>query len=344
VATDLVGVSLVARPLRLRLLVPEPAGVAWQATFAAALASQVRVWGGSQTLVLPTPAGAADDALLWALVDRFDVDWWSLYVPSHGELEDLDPAAHRSWRSQLDAHLGSLPAHARAEAEQEAGAVPLLELSLPDELNRRLVSRAAAFHHEGAVQIRGPVSAVEVPYQLTDVLELEPRPAALVDPRAPDPPVLRLLLAAEVGVVAAPLRRRLEQLGVATRGVDVTDRRTLMRWVYEGERSPGLTPFALAESGLAWFGAAPRAESTLTIVVGEQPWDFALAYALRRERSPTGGPRARSPAPRSAARRCGRSSGAPSRARWRSSSPRRPTSTQPWRWRASCRPALAATS
>jgi hypothetical protein len=258
VATDLVGVSLVARPLRLGLLVPEPAGVAWQATFAAALASQVRVWGGSQTLVLPTPAGAADDALLWALVDRLDVDWWSLYVPSHGELE--------------------------------------------------------------------------------------PRPAALVDPRAPDPPVLRLLLAAEVGVVAAPLRRRLEQLGVATRGVDVTDRRTLMRWVYEGERSPGLTPFALAESGLAWFGAAPRAESTLTIVVGEQPWDFALAYALRRERSPTGGPRARSPAPRSAARRCGRSSGAPSRARWRSSSPRRPTSTQPWRWRASCRPALAATS
>lgn len=179
----------------------------------------------------------------------------------------------------LATHLASLPADGRAGAAQDAGAAPVVDLALPDELNRRLVARAAAFHHEGAVLTRGPVSAVSVPYPLTDVLELEPRPAQLVNPLAPDEPLLRLLLAAEVGVVAAPLRRRLGQLGTTLRAIDISDRRALLRWVYAGERSAGLMPFTLAESGLAWFGAAPRAESTLTVVVDEQPWD-SIAHRM----------------------------------------------------------------
>jgi hypothetical protein len=131
VATDLVGVSLVARPLRLGLLVPELSGVAWQAMFAAALSSQVRVWGGSQTLVMPLPERDGDQDLFWALVDRFDVDWWSLYVPSHDELVDLDPVADDAWRSELETDLAGLPADAQTAARRDAGAVPLIELD-PD--------------------------------------------------------------------------------------------------------------------------------------------------------------------------------------------------------------------
>jgi hypothetical protein len=49
---ELAHVSLRARPLRVGLLVPDIAGIPWQTVFAGALASQVRVWGGSQTFVV----------------------------------------------------------------------------------------------------------------------------------------------------------------------------------------------------------------------------------------------------------------------------------------------------
>lgn len=179
-------------------------------------------------------------------------------MPSHDELEDVDPTAHRAWRAQLATHLASLPADGRAEAAQDAGAAPVVELALPDELNRRLMARAAAFHHEGAVLTRGPVSAVSVPYPLTDVLELSRDLHSWSTRLRPTNRSCGLLLAAEVGVVAAPLRRRLGQLGTTLRAIDVSDRRALLRWVYARERSAGTVASRNFTSGI-WCAVAATA-------------------------------------------------------------------------------------
>ena len=61
-----------------------------------------------------------------------------------------------------------------------------------------------------------------------------------------------------------------------------------LRWLF-GLGGPGwpATPQTLGMQGLEWFGTGPRGELTATIVVGDDQWDFALAYALRCTQSLT---------------------------------------------------------
>jgi len=58
-----------------------------------------------------------------------------------------------------------------------------------------------------------------------------------------------------------------------------------MRRIYDMETQPGLGPFSVSEAGLGWYRPRPVVRDTLTLVAGEDAWDFSLAYALRRART-----------------------------------------------------------
>ena len=107
--------TLAARPVRLGLLVSEVDGIPWEAMFAGALASQARVWGGSQTMVFPLgshPPVATDfdrSELFWSIVSLWDPDWWGVYTGDLRALADIDRAAFVRSQESIEAELSGLP-------------------------------------------------------------------------------------------------------------------------------------------------------------------------------------------------------------------------------------------
>jgi hypothetical protein len=99
-------------------------------------------------------------------------------------------------------------------------------------------------------------------------------------------PVERLLFAAQFGELSPQLRQELIDAEAAIAMRTLPHRYERLRWLF-GLGGPGwsATPRTLGMQGLDWFGLGPRGELTATIVVGEQEWDFALAYALRCSQS-----------------------------------------------------------
>jgi len=277
-------VSLRARPVRIGVLVPEVPQLAWQSAFAGALSSQARIWGGIANLLLPLRDGLADSELFWALVELWDPDWYDVYAGSHRELEDLDPARYRAWRDgEMRAYLEQLPQPLQQSDFAPLYEDPLVETDLPDELDRLLVRRGAALHYDGRLLPAALLSATGAPpYPATDVLELQALPQELFQPEISDGPTERLLAAAEFGALSPDLREQLDARGVRLRSVRPGSRNELLRWVYSARPPEGAAPFALSELGLRWFQPYPVAQRAVTVVTGEDAWDFALAYALRR--------------------------------------------------------------
>ena len=212
---------------------------------------------------MPLRDGLADSRLFWALVELWDADWWGVYAGSHRDLEDLAPQAYGSWRAETELEVAKLPMEVRDEALASAHAEPLVEVELPDELNRLLVRRGTTLHYDGRMMLRGPLTGSNSP----------PYPA----------------------VDALDLRDRLDERGMRPRALRATSRVELIRWLYDIQAAPrGHAPLVLAETGLAWFRPRPLVADTITLVAGEDPWDFALAYARRRPGTTRGrpGPRA----------------------------------------------------
>jgi hypothetical protein len=280
-----VNLSLQARPLRLGVFVADIPKVPWQDVYASALGSQTRIWGGAANIIFPLSDRPEDDELLWALVDLWDADSWELFVSSAHDLADLLPAEYDAWRKQIDHELAKEPPENRGSRLEDALAGFAVDQSLPDELSALLVRRGAAIHHDGLPMSHGALSGSRVPYPLTDVLDLRPLPDEVLDPQVDDGPTARLLMAAELGVLGTPQREALRSLGVSVKTVKPTSREELIRWLFRGTRPDGVAPFALGESGLSWFRSRPLTRDELTIVAGEDPRDFMLAYAIRRGRT-----------------------------------------------------------
>ena len=99
VASELLGLTppaplsaiLVARPVRVCVVVPAVEGVAWERLVEHALAAQTRVWGGAYNLVVPGGWEIADDELFWRLIDCFDPDLVALHLPTLADVEEISP-------------------------------------------------------------------------------------------------------------------------------------------------------------------------------------------------------------------------------------------------------------
>ena len=124
------------------------------------------------------------------------------------------------------------------------------------------------------------------PYPFTDVAALADIPQPVVDPTTPLGEVERLLLAAEVGRLPPGLRQRLDE-----RGIEVVEEplETPVAWrqfyFRSVRRISANYPLRLTELGLEWYRRQPLDGAALPVIVGDDPWDFTLFYALRRWRS-----------------------------------------------------------
>jgi len=265
--------SLAARPLRSLVLVPRVAGVAWEAIFTAALANQCVTWGGSANLVVPLIEDLRDDERFWALADMLDPDSLVLFGPSVADLEDLDTAQWDKRQPDIEA------------AGDEAWRVleePVAEVNLDVGLIRQIAWRTASVHRSDLGRTHGVANTTALPYPGVDALELRPLPARVLDPRWEGAPLLSLMLAAEMGALSRAQRRRLEAAGVNVTDGEFENELVLLNHVFGAAVPDEVMPWEIAERGLAWFRSTPLTTDRLCVVAGDDPWDFSLAYAVRR--------------------------------------------------------------
>jgi hypothetical protein len=95
----------------------------------------------------------------------------------------------------------------------------------------------------------------------------------------------RLLLTVEVGRLPPAMRAALEQRGVEVQTEELRGRAPARSMIFRRQPSDNVYPLAVSELGLEWYRRGRFQIAPAPLVVGDDPWDFALFYALRRSRS-----------------------------------------------------------
>src|SRR4051794_4268536 len=170
-------ISLTARPYRLGVFVPDLPGLSWETTFRGAIAATTRVWGGTQSLLVPAGKHAPVDGdhanaeLFWELVRLADVDGWTSYVGSVGELKLLgsDEADHAA--EQVDQAVAHWPAEDRDRERADLLEQLLVDVDVPAELRALLDAHAAPFGRKRGIG-PWPLTGGRVGYPLTDALSV----------------------------------------------------------------------------------------------------------------------------------------------------------------------------
>jgi hypothetical protein len=272
--------SLLARPARACVLISERDGFDWRTLTVAAIAANARTWGSLANVILPVPATPHREDLFWALASALDPDVYVHHQPSWADLSDLAPNAYAKQLAATKRELRRIRVDESFAADEMER--PVQPVELPEDFGRQLVARTAPLHNEDEPMYMPFASSGEGIHPLSDAVHLRPLPDLVTELQPSDDPLERLLFAAEFGELSPQLRRDLigAEVGVAMR--PLPNRYERLRWLF-GLGGPGwpATPRTLGTQGLEWFGMGPRRELTATIVVGEDLWDFALAYALR---------------------------------------------------------------
>lgn len=273
---------LAARPLRAIVLVALFSNVRWQASILNALRAQTRFWGGSGSIILPCTPQFADEPLFWALVEAQDPDAVVMHPGTFAELESLEPELYEdreaAQRSELVGRFSKQAIDAYIERWRDE---PLVNASLDEVISSEIVRRVAPLHHDHRAEIEGAGLTVAPGFPFTDAFNFVELPGQVVVPTTTGGDTDALQLAAEAGGLSSTQIEALKARGV------VVDERALDRsatrdFVFTPDREPVVLPLSLSEKGLAWFSTSPLPPSRLVLVVGDDPWDFALFYALRR--------------------------------------------------------------
>jgi hypothetical protein len=277
--------ALGVRPMRAGVFIP-PADLGWQKMFAGALSSLTRFWGGSQNLIFPLVDDLDGHELFWALADRLDADHYLLYNGSTAELEMLAPEEYANRREQVAEHLANFDRQVVEHHLEEWRALWVVDGEIPDGLKELLVRRVAPLHGETSAGLL-PFGGVHAPpYPFTDVAELADLPWPITAPRTLLGDAERLLVAAELGILPPGLRNLLVDRDLALEEA-LLDSPTSWRDRIFQRAHPRSTvyPWSLSELGLNWYRRRPLRRGAVAVVAGDDPWDFALFYALRRFQS-----------------------------------------------------------
>lgn len=260
-ALDHLAAYRVTRPARALVLVPLPDAVPWQAAMMAALRGQAATWGGSANLVVPWTDDLLERQELWTIATALDPDVIAVARLAGsdfaGIVADDDPL--------LDAGKGL----GRVEGPEFEAIFRAVGERLPV-LQRN--GRAPPLFSDSA-GIRFPCTPVAAVGG-----DLGPAPAL----RCAADLDLGLMLAAEAGdledsAIATLARRRAVVTPYDLSPGDARDR------VLRGPGQPGAGgAWAVSEAGLRWLVAVTEKPLSVSVVVGDEPWDFALGYALRR--------------------------------------------------------------
>jgi hypothetical protein len=277
-------ISMSARPARLGLLAPAAVdGVSWLATFEAALAAQTRFWGGSGNLIFPLGADFTEHEVFWALADVFDPDAFVVYTPTLAEMERLEPKFYAETITGYEEKVGGKEGGERFIAGAHDDVVLDLQ-PRPEQIEvirQRLAPLRARFAGDERLESFNGSSAAGWPF--TDIADFAELPEAIGTPLTPDlEPAQQLLATALRGRVPGAFATVLGERGTAV-GEYQVEPQDLSAYVRDrwgaGEPAP---PWALSEVGLGLFRSGPLFEAPASVVVGDDPWDFTLFYALKR--------------------------------------------------------------
>jgi hypothetical protein len=259
---------------------------AWMSVFESAIAAQTRVWGGSANLVFPLAEDLEQHELLWSLLDLFDPDLLLTYVGAVADLEQFDPDRWAELTQSWELDLAGFGPGAREDYLEEARRHPLFGEELDEEFLQLARRRLAVLHGEAGpsppwVSEHGPP-----PYPLTDVTRLREvqKISPIRDITTGEGALGQLLLTVEVGRLSASLRTEIEALELSI-DLESLDGYAWRQELFRRETPRAGFPWTIAELGVRWGTWRPPQRDAVPLVVGSDPWDFTLFYALRRLRS-----------------------------------------------------------
>ena len=251
--------------------------------FTGALASLMRFWGGSQNLVFPLADDLGEHELFWALADRLDADHYLVYNGSIAELELLAPEQYAAGRAREAERLVEFDQQIVERHLEDWRGLWIVEGEVPEGLEELLVRRLAPLHGDAVHNLLPFGGLHEPPYPFADVGRLAELPRPVTDPRTSLGDVERLLVATEVGILPPGLRERLTDREVAVVEEPLDTPASWRQFIFRRVRRPStIYPLRLTEFGLNWYRRRPLRRNALPVVVGDDAWDFALFYALRR--------------------------------------------------------------
>jgi hypothetical protein len=282
--TGALSLSLGVRPPRLGLLVPIVKGLSWPLLVECALASQAQIWGGQANLPFPMTPGFEESELFWALADRLDADTYITTSLSVADMEEVEPNWYQRERARFDEQFADYDAEQTADHLTDFLRQPAVQAEVNPDLQGQLSDRL------GVVDGRGgffPFTSMDEPHWPwgMDVSKLGRVPEEIVDLQTDRAlgPVRKLLTTTVSGRLPSRLQTALEAKGVAVRPQVIGDRGQWAQGVTGGQGDDnGISPWGPSEAGLAWYRTGRPSRGPATLVVGNNPWDFALFYALRR--------------------------------------------------------------
>jgi hypothetical protein len=280
------ALSIAARPHRLAVLVPVGVeGWDWRRTFEAAIAAQTRVWGGSGNLVLPLPAdGIGRHECFWRIAEVFDPDAFVTYMPTIRESEEIAPQEFESRRDQVRRKMeaaGNDPEEiARFLAEDDERrwlAIEPEKTELPPIRDRLAPFH---FHDETLWTFDGIDGGTGNNWPSVDITELKGLPDRVLTRSLGEDPTRELLLTANLGRVTPILAERL-----AEKGVEIAEMRAGLDAVVRDRwraHDDDIYPRDLSNHGLSTYMRGSALRYPGAVVVGDEPWDFALFHALHQ--------------------------------------------------------------
>lgn len=259
-------------------------GLSWPLVLECALASQCQIWGGQANLPLPMTPGFEESDLFWALTDRLDADTYLNFSLAAADLEHIEPKWHQDQRTRIERELRDSDSEQLSRFWDEFQRQPVDQVDLDPALQSLLTDRLGAMSHLGGGF--SPFTTMDEPHWPwgMDVAKLGRLPEEIVDLQV-DPrlgAVRKLLMTTTVGRITDRLKAALEAHDVQVRRQLVDERSAWTRGITSEKRGDGAEPWGPSETGLAWYRTGPSRQTPAVLVVGNNPWDFTLFYALRR--------------------------------------------------------------
>jgi hypothetical protein len=278
--------ALGVRPPRVAIAIPLHDQFEWHRVFESALASQSRVWGGSANLVFPLVDDLPSNELLWSLLDLFDPDLLLTHVGAIADLELVNPGMWADSLATAEQNLVSLDAEDSQRLIDDWRRERLFAAELDEAFFEVARRRLAILHGDGGPSPPWTSELNPPPYPLMDVAQLRQmgEVGAIRDVVTNEGALPQLLLTVEVGRLSSGLRAEIERLELPI-GHEVLDGYLWRQEIFRRETRTGALPWALAELGVRWGAWRPPRRDSVALVVGSDPWDFTLFYALRRLRS-----------------------------------------------------------
>ncbi len=282
--TGALSLSLGVRPPRLGLLVPIVKGLSWPLVVECALASQAQIWGGQANLPFPMTPGFEESELFWALADRLDADTYITTGLSVADMEEVEPNWYQRERARFDEQFADYDDEQIADHLTDFLRQPAVQAEVNPDLQGQLSDRLGVVDGRSGFFPFTSMDEPRWPWGM-DVSKLGRVPeeiVALQTDRALGP-VRKLLTTTVSGRLPNRLQTALEAKGVAVRPQMICDRGQWAQGVTGGQGDDGgISPWGPSEAGLAWYRTGHSSRGPATLVVGNNPWDFALFYALRR--------------------------------------------------------------